>query len=68
MEWHGLEHYLKVYFSKELEPSLTAKSIDFVIDQHQLKKEEVLFVGSKLEEQKAAQNVGIEFLQVTKLL
>ena len=68
MEWHGLEHYLKVYFSQELELSLTANSIDFIIDQNQLKKEEVLFVGSKLEEQKAAQNAGIEFLQVTKLL
>lgn len=68
MEWHGLENYLKVYFSQELEPSLTANSIDFVINQNQLNKEEVLFVGSKLEEQEAAQNAGIEFLQVTKLL
>ncbi|MBC7616323.1 MAG: HAD hydrolase-like protein [Pedobacter sp.] len=68
MEWHGLEHYLKAYFSQELEPSLTANSIDFVIDQNQLKKEEVLYVGSKLEDQEAAKKAGIEFLQVTKLL
>ena len=68
MEWHGLENYLKVYFSQELEFSLTAHSVDFLIDQHQLNKAEVLYIGRELKEQEAAQNAGIEFLQVTKLL
>ena len=68
IEWHGLENYLKAYFSQELEPSLTANSIDFIIDRHQLKKEEVLYVGSRTEEQEAAEQAGIEYLDVTKLL
>jgi len=68
LEWYGLEKYLKVYFSEEFEPSLSAKSIDFIVEQHQLNKREILYIGSKIEEQKAAQEARIEFLDVTKLL
>lgn len=68
LEWHGLEKYLKVYFSEEFEPSLSVKSVDFVVEQHQLSKEDILYIGSEKEEQEAAQEAGIEFLLATKLL
>ena len=68
LEWHGLEEYLKVYFSEEFEPLLSQKSINFIIDQHQLNKAEVLYVGQGRREQEVAKEAGVEFLNVTKLL
>jgi hypothetical protein len=58
IEWHGLEKYLKVYFSEELEPSVSAKSFDFIIDLHHLDKEKVLYIGAN----------DIDFLFAPKLL
>ncbi|RZK38458.1 MAG: haloacid dehalogenase [Pedobacter sp.] len=66
-EWHGLEQYLKLYFSQELEPSFTAKSIDFIIEQHELERKEVLFIGNGDEEQSAALSAGVEYLSAIKL-
>ena len=68
LEWHGLAPFLKVYFSEELEPSLSVISVDFVIEQNQLQKEDILYIGSKAREQEIAQEAGISFLLVTKLL
>lgn len=68
VEWHGLESYLKVYFSDEFEPVLSAKSIDLIIEQNQLHKQEILYIGSSDKEQKNSQQVGIDFLFAKKLL
>jgi len=68
IEWHGLEKYLKVYFSEELEPTLTAKSFNFIVDLHHLSKKEVLYIGSNPEEEKIALQAGIEFLFAPELL
>lgn len=68
LEWHGLEGYLKVYFSEELEPSLTDKSINFIVDEQLLNKDEVLYIGVSSKDKGAAENAGMEFLDVTKLL
>jgi len=45
IEWHGLENYLKVYFSAESVPKPSAKGIKMIIDQYDLKKSDVLMVG-----------------------
>ncbi len=68
LEWHGLADYLKVYFSEEFEPFLSEKSIDLIVDQHQLNKTEVLYIGNSDLEQDAAKKAGVEFLSATKLL
>ncbi len=68
MEWHGLEAYLKVYFAQEIEVTPTVKSLQFLIDQHQLKKEDVLFVGATAQQEAISVNAGIEYLAVTKLI
>lgn len=68
LEWHGLASYLKVYFSEELEPSLSEKSINFILEQHKLKAEDVLYIGVEVDEMEAARKSAVEFLNVTKLL
>lgn len=68
LEWHGLEKYLKVYFVEEVEPSLSAISIDLILEQNKLEKENILYVGNEILEEQAALTSGIDFLFVTKLL
>ncbi len=68
LEWHGLEHYLKVYFSEEIEPSLSEKSLDFLIRENKLKMEDTLYIGNDAVAQKAAMTAGVDFLFVEKLL
>lgn len=68
IEWHGLEQYLKLYFTEEFEVEPSIKSLQFVIDQHHLNKEEMLMIGAKDKEQAIAAAAGIDYLAVTKLL
>jgi phosphoglycolate phosphatase-like HAD superfamily hydrolase len=68
IEWNGLESYLKVYFSEEIEPIPTYKSLEFLINQHSLKKEEVLTIGLTNEDEEKALNTGVDFLFATNLL
>ncbi|MBB2144437.1 HAD hydrolase-like protein [Pedobacter sp. LMG 31464] len=68
LEWHGLEKYLKVYFSQEFVPKPATKSIEFILDQHALKKNDILMIGNTLEDEDFALNVGVDYLTITKLL
>ena len=68
MEWHGLEQYLKLYFSQELEPVLSQKSLDFIIEENNLNKEDSLYVGFGNSDNDIAKRAGLEFLDVIKLL
>lgn len=68
IEWHGLEQYLKVYFSAEFEPKPSQKSLQYIIEQNQLAKQELLMVGFGAADEEYAINAGIDFLFVTNLL
>lgn len=68
LEWHGLGPYLKVYFSEEIEPKLSKMSISFIMEQHNLTKEDILYIGNTVQEGEAASDAGVSFLFVTKLL
>nr|MBP8067770.1 hypothetical protein [Pedobacter sp.] len=68
LEWHGLEHYLKVYFSEEIEATLSEKSLDFLIRENKFKMEDILYIGNDAVAQKAAMTAGVDFLFVEKLL
>ncbi|RZL46827.1 MAG: haloacid dehalogenase [Pedobacter sp.] len=66
MEWHGLEQYLKVYFSVEFENK--GKSIDFIAKEHNLMLNEIFFIGATKDDEDQAAKVGIEYFSVLKLL
>ena len=67
LEWHGLEQYLKVYFTEEFENKPSTKSLDFIIKEHQLTKREILIVGFGKEEEEFAQLADIEYLFLKNL-
>jgi len=68
IEWHGLEQYLKVYFSAEFTAKPSAESIIFILESSSLQKEEVLLVGANHTDKTYAENVGIDYLGVEKIL
>lgn len=66
LEWHGLEQYLKVYFTEEFETKL--ESLNFITNQHQFTKKDILIVGFDEEEKQFAANADIDFLTVQSLI
>lgn len=68
LEWNGLEQYLKVYFTEEFEAKPSTKSLEFIINEHQFKKEDVLIVGFKKEEEQFARLANVDYLSTVNLL
>ncbi len=68
LEWNGLEQYLKVYFTAEFEAKPSTKSLEFIINEHQFKKEEILIVGFKKEDEQFAKLANVDYLSTLNLL
>jgi hypothetical protein len=64
-DWNGLEKYLTVYFTEELDAEVNA--LEFIADKHVLKKEDMLLVGKTDFAKEIASNVKICYLQVDDL-
>ena len=64
-EWNGLEKYLTVYFTEELDPALNP--FEFIAEKHQLKKADMLMIGKSGTIKASAENVKICYLQVDDL-
>jgi phosphoglycolate phosphatase-like HAD superfamily hydrolase len=67
-EWHGLEQYLKVYFTEEFAPKPSSKSINFILNENKVKIDELLMLGASELDKDFADQIGMEFLSVAKLL
>jgi hypothetical protein len=67
MEWHGLEKYLKVYFTQEFDLKPSEKVINFICETHSLCKEDLLFIGFTKAEEDYAKHVGLEFININFL-
>ncbi len=67
-EWHGLEGHLKLYFSAEFEAKPSSGSIDFISENHQLAKEDMLLIGSNLNDETYARVIGLSYLDIKEIL
>lgn len=68
MEWNGLEQYLTVYFSDEMERKSKEEALDYLIEKHQLKGKKILIVAKKEDDLASLSNPDLIFLQVERLL
>jgi len=66
-EWHGLDQYLKVYFTDEFMPKPAINSLEYVFQENNLKKEEVLMVGIEENDRVMALQFGIDYINLNKL-
>jgi len=63
-EWNGLESYLRVYFTDEIAAKPSAESILYVLDQHNLVPDEVVFFGHSSVDTQFAKNAGVDFINL----
>lgn len=63
-EWHGLDQYLKVYFADEFIPKPAINSLEYVFQENNLKKEEVLMVGIEENDRVMAFHYGIDYINL----
>jgi RNAse (barnase) inhibitor barstar len=67
-EWNGIETSLTVYFAEEFGDSSTENNILTILDKHDLKLQEALFVGHSNQAILITPASGITYLDATKLL
>jgi FMN phosphatase YigB (HAD superfamily) len=68
IEWHGLEQYLKVYFSSEFESKPSSASIEFMLNEHHLKKEDLVLIGSLESDQDFALTIGMDYFNMKEII
>lgn len=66
-EWNGIEANLTVYFPDELKDS-TATPLQYLLDEHQLQTSKVVFIGGSTSAQYAAEEAGLKYLHIDKLM
>lgn len=64
MEWNGLENYLKVFFTDELEPKPAPGVLLNILKDSSLDASEVVLIGTAGDDELFARNAAIEFVGV----
>ena len=68
MEWHGLEQYLRVYFSAETAEKPSANGLDLMVNSHDLDRKRVLMIGKSKVDEAFAKEGMVDYLNIDKLL
>jgi phosphoglycolate phosphatase-like HAD superfamily hydrolase len=63
-EWNGLEDYLKVFFTDEVEAKPSPEIIEIVMEQSGFSASDMLLVGHGETDRLFAQNAGIDFVEL----
>ena len=64
-EWNGLDKYLKVYFADEINPKPSTDSLDYILKENDLNKEDILLVGVTENDRVMAHLYGIDYTAVS---
>jgi len=68
VDWQGLEQYLTVYFSEEIDAGSDDHGLTYLIDNHQLKGENLLLVQAKDHAAVSVPEATLNYLNVERLL
>jgi phosphoglycolate phosphatase-like HAD superfamily hydrolase len=68
LEWHGLEQYLKAYFTDEFSPKPSLEGIEFIMKKHDLTTTDIVMIGNTASDEIYAANVGIEYLSAKEII
>ncbi|MBC7914980.1 MAG: HAD hydrolase-like protein [Pyrinomonadaceae bacterium] len=64
-EWHGLEEFLKVYFSDEILTKPNPEILFRIIKENKLQCSDILIFGATERDEKFAEAAGIDYLSVS---
>ncbi|MFN5706214.1 MAG: HAD family hydrolase [bacterium] len=67
IDWNGLQQYIKCYFANEIKPKPAPDAMLKIIEEHELNKEEIIFIGDSVEDEECAKSAGVEFCYLSKL-
>jgi phosphoglycolate phosphatase-like HAD superfamily hydrolase len=67
-EWHGLERYLRCYFTEETAPKPEADVIDLLIQEDDLQRKELVMIGNSEIDKLCAEAAGIDYITVEDFL
>jgi phosphoglycolate phosphatase-like HAD superfamily hydrolase len=67
VEWNGLEQYLRVYFSDEIAEKPAPDSLEFLVQSHELDKDQTLVIGNNEADGEMARQAGVKYLKANKL-
>jgi FMN phosphatase YigB (HAD superfamily) len=67
-EWNGLEKYLKVYYSQEINLKPEPDVLSYILKKYDLLKEDLLIVGSTQTDEKFAVSGGVDFLNISEFM
>lgn len=68
MEWHDIGQHLKVYFTAEFGPKPAKESVEFIMREHQLQKQDILLIGNDAVDESFAAKIGVDYLPLKKLM
>src|SRR6201985_1120851 len=68
VEWNGLENYLTCYFADELKPKPETDVIEKLLQDQNLRRNELLMIGDSEADVQCAQNAGLDYLSVNDFL
>ncbi|HEX8020425.1 HAD family hydrolase [Mucilaginibacter sp.] len=67
-EWHGLEKYLRCYFTEETAPKPEPDVIDLLIQEHGLQRKEIVMIENSETDRRCAEASGIDCISVKDFL
>src|ERR1700744_66575 len=67
-EWNGLENYLTCYFADELKPKPETNVIEKLLQDQNLRRNDLLMIGDSEVDLLCAQNGGLDYLSVNEFL
>ncbi|MEO8150341.1 MAG: HAD-IA family hydrolase [Bacteroidia bacterium] len=62
INWNGMKENISFYFANEIEPKPSPAGILKIIADHNLNKEEILFIGDDEVDRLAAEDSGVDFI------
>jgi FMN phosphatase YigB (HAD superfamily) len=68
VEWKGLQHHIKCYFSNEIKPKPAPDSLLKLMEDQGLELQELVFIGDGEEDRLCAGAAGVDYLDVQALL
>ena len=68
IEWNGLEKYLKVYYASEINLKPNPDVLSYIMRDHQLKRKDIMVIGSTETDQEFAMSSGVDYLAVDEFL
>lgn len=65
-DWNGLEKYLKVYYVKEIVPNLNSDALYYILEEHNLNREDILLIGNKESDNEFTLYPDVDYININQ--